>query len=294
MIQFQESTGVYHIRTPKAGLLCDLLHSLNFSSKQILYWLDWGCVYVEGQRQIEDCELKSGHIIRLHTRPKMYAFESGDLENRVVAQDDEFVVFDKPSGMPTHETLDNRVQNARHLLGCHLGVPLFTTHRLDIPTQGLLVFAKSRDAQALINKAFAKRLVQKIYHAHSLTAVKAGRYVHYLNPADDVPRRISVTPQAGWWECRLTVLDQQPHPDSGFIHRVRLETGKTHQIRAQFAALDAPLVGDAIYGRESQNKKKDLEPLGLECHSLTFPFRSRSISIERPQALALYKGHWNF
>lgn len=58
--------------------------------------------------------------------------------------EDDFVVVNKPPGVPTHETLDNLQHNARAALSAHLRTTLLVTHRLDTPTGGLLVFARNQ------------------------------------------------------------------------------------------------------------------------------------------------------
>jgi 23S rRNA-/tRNA-specific pseudouridylate synthase len=277
MKQIRLETGVCHFRVPAAQSLRQFLEQADLSElRESLQgdasdWLYTGAVYVDGQRVREDIPLPENAIVRLHTRRKRYVTEP--LRDRIVFQNKDFVVLDKPAGMPTHATLDNFVENAKFLLERELGVPLFTTHRLDIPTEGLLVLAKTPPAQKLINRLFAQGWVEKIYFATTGRDVGVGEYTHYIEPTVLAPRPISITKTEGWWECRLIVEEVLP----GHRHRVRLLTGKTHQIRAQFAALGAPLNGDSLYGGSS-----DTEKLGLECAQLSFRFQAEAFCFTRP------------
>jgi hypothetical protein len=103
-----------------------------------------------------------------------------------------------------------------------------------------------------------------------------------MDPESRVPKRMSLEEIPGGWACKLIVQETFLHP-MGFSSKIKLLTGKTHQIRAQFAALEAPVIGDAIYG--SAAHYSDPQGIALECSSLTFPFRSREYSVQRRRSL---------
>lgn len=249
---------------------------------RIEFLLHHGCVYVDGVRRREDLVLRETQIVRLHLQPKSYSWERSPLKNRIVFDHNEFFALDKPPGLPVHATLDNFVDNAKYILEQELGKTVYSTHRLDIPTQGLLLFAKTPSAQTLLNKMFAKRRVEKIYFAITETEVGLGEHVLWINPETRVPRETSFTPRENWWECRLEVLDVQKI-EEGFCHKIRLITGKTHQIRAQLSALGAPILGDTTYGSTQSYVP---ERLALECHSLSFTYRSETLTLTRPNSIS--------
>ena len=208
MKQVSLETGICHFQA-KAGeslkaFLAGLdLSELNLSLSESLAedWLFHGSVYLDGHRQRCDVTLSAGQILRLHTRRKRYPGAVGiDWNRRILAKNEDFLVFNKPSGLPTHPTLDNYVENALYLLQEELQEPLFTTHRLDIPTSGLLIFARHKQAQAAINREFAKRRVEKIYRALAPSSVPLGLHTHYIDPNTRVPRTIRTEAQSGWWE----------------------------------------------------------------------------------------------
>lgn len=268
-------TGVLHFRIEAPTNIHEFLLSHGFAREQIAHFLHHGCIYANGVRQRQNHPLSEQDVVRLHTRPKQYSWTEGPLQ--VLHTNADFVVLDKPSGLPVHATLDNFVQNAKYLLEQQLGQPLYSTHRLDIPTRGLLLLARHPRAQSLINKLFAERRVTKIYRALSSASAPLGEHVLYLDPTGRVPRPHALTPQKGWWECRLRVLECEPTPD-GWQSTIQLLTGRTHQIRAQFAALACPIVGDTLYGGVEG-------PFQLECHSLAFVWRGQEFSITRPPSI---------
>src|SRR6185437_15471250 len=109
-------TGICHFRVGEPCSLSQFLWRLNFAPLEIQpdlpKWFEYGCVYVDGRRQCEDMTLAEGQIVRVHTRPKSYARPSVSLKTLLVEDNADFLVFDKPAGLPTHPTLDNFVENA--------------------------------------------------------------------------------------------------------------------------------------------------------------------------------------
>lgn len=238
-------------------------------------WLSTGGIYVDGRRVRRDVALSAGQILRVHRERKRYSVPRPLLDH-LHAETEELLVLDKPAGLPTHATLDNFTENAKFVLEEELGGPVFTTHRLDVPTQGLLILAKTASAQSLMNKLFARGEVTKIYHARTRRALPEGPHQHWIDPGTRVPRTVSAAARANWWACRLEIEHAAKLPDGDVLHRVRLLTGKTHQIRAQFAAMGAPLVGDAVYGSLCRRPA-----LGLACHQMSFIWRGQRVTFTR-------------
>lgn len=276
------SHGIRHFAVAQPASLKTFLSEHAYSGAQIEHWLYHGCVYVNGVRRRDDTSLTAGQIVRLHPEPKQYFWDRSPLKDRIVFDHPEFFALDKPAGLPVHATLDNYVDNAKFILEQELGCTVYSTHRLDVPTEGLLLFAKTPEAQTLINKLFAKRRVEKIYYAITANPVSAALHTLYINPETRVPRATSFESRTGWWECQLEVLESKLTAEN-YCHRIRLLTGKTHQIRAQLAALGSPILGDITYGSK---KSYVHERLALECHSLSFTYRSRTLTLTRPNSIS--------
>lgn len=282
--QIKPETGVCFLRALTALRLRERISQADLGTLGICAdlatadrWIAFGAVYVDGRRTTEDREIDAGQVVRVHTRPKRFpnGVPGPHWLARLAENQEDFLVLDKPGGCPTHATLDNAVENAKYALERTLGIPLYTTHRLDIATRGLLLFAKSPRAQAGLNRRFAERKIEKIYLAKSRSRVPPGHYVHYMDRASRVPRSIQEPFATGWWDCRLQVEESGPLPSGDHWHRVRLITGRTHQIRAQFAALGSPLTGDPLYGGREE------EELGLECAEMAFEWRGRLWRVRR-------------
>src|SRR6185437_186389 len=82
---------------------------------------------------------------------------------------------------------------------------LYTTHRLDIPTEGLLIFAKTPAAQKQINRLFSEGRVRKVYRSLNTCAVAPGILTHYMDPKSHVPKVLSLGENAGWLKCQLRI-----------------------------------------------------------------------------------------
>ncbi len=176
---------------------------------------------------------------------------------RVVHEDDDLVVLDKPVGVAAHPSPG---WSGPTVLG-HLaaaGVAVATSgaaerqgvvHRLDVGTSGLMVVAKSESAYAALKQAFRDRTVHKTYHAlvqghpdpsrGTVDAPIARHPRHDHRWAVVAGGRPSVTHYATLEAHRWASLLE-----------IRLETGRTHQIRVHLSALRHPCVGDLTYGAD--------------------------------------------
>lgn len=289
MRQIDPTTGICFFRVEAPMSLVECLKAVEFTpillqadAQLIEQWLYFGCVYVDGVRQRQDLSVTPGQLLRVHTRMKRYQGWTMPLSDRLIENNFDFLVLDKPAGMPTHPTLDNYVENAKFMLEQELSVPVLTTHRLDILTEGLLIFAKTLSAQRQINRLFALGRVEKFYRSRNRQAVIPGLYIHYIDPVARPPKIVELEPRPGWQRCAMEIKSSEMRPD-GFLHEIQLLTGRTHQIRAQMLALGAPICGDPIYkDLNSPSSENDLERLGLECTQLAFTFRSRPFQFHKP------------
>ena len=190
----------------------------------------------------------------------------------VVYQDDHLVVVDKPAGLVTAPTPESDRGDLLDQLAQRGDGPVFLVHRLDRPTSGLLVFARSRDA----NRVLADKLVAHDVEREYL-AVVDGAFPASIATIDRplrgqraVTHVVARTPIAGG---RATEL------------RVRLETGRTHQIRLHLADVGHPVLGDGEHGSESSRRFRPRPPrLALHATVLGFahPITSAPMRWECP------------
>jgi 23S rRNA pseudouridine1911/1915/1917 synthase len=176
---------------------------------------------------------------------------------KVVYDDDDIVVVDKPVGVAAHPsvgwtgpTVVGGLEAAGYTVATsgaaeRQGV----VHRLDVGTSGLMVVAKSEHAYSVLKRAFKQRTVDKVYHA-----VVQG-HPDPLRGTIDAP--IGRHPQHDWkWAVTAAGKASVTHYEvieafrAASLVEVHLETGRTHQIRVHFSALRHPCVGDLTYGAD--------------------------------------------
>jgi 23S rRNA pseudouridine1911/1915/1917 synthase len=195
---------------------------------------------------------------------------SGEL--RVVHADEALAVVDKPAGLVVHPAPSHSGPTLVDELGDLLGGGADPerpgiVHRLDKGTSGLLVVARSDEAHAALQAQVQRREVERIYLAlaRGRLSSRTGTIDAPIGRASRQRHRMAVSGAASR-QARthfevLELLTAETYLEA------RLETGRTHQIRAHFAAIGHPLAGDTTYGGE---QKYGLERQFLHAHRLVF------------------------
>jgi 23S rRNA pseudouridine1911/1915/1917 synthase len=213
---------------------------------------------------------------------------------RVVHEDDDLLVVDKPVGVAAHPspgwtgpTVIGGLAAAGHRVSTsgaeeRQGV----VHRLDVGTSGLMVVAKSEHAYTVLKDAFRERTVDKRYH--TLVQGHPDPLVGTIDaPIDRHPTsayKFAVVAGGRDSVTHYEVLEAFRHAS---LLEVHLETGRTHQIRVHMAALKHPCVGDVTYGADpTLSKRLGLERQWLHAVRLSFahPADGRWVSFESPYA----------
>lgn len=164
----------------------------------------------------------------------------------------ELVQGDKTGDEPLSETIKKYLKEKHQKPGeAFLGV----VHRLDRPTSGVVVFAKTSKALVRLNKQFAEKTTQKTYWAlvANLPEKKLGTLVHYLkkNQANNTSKAyLKEVPGS-----KKAILHYRLIKSLDYYHllEVELETGRHHQIRVQLSAIGCPIKGDLKYGAPRSN-----------------------------------------
>jgi 23S rRNA pseudouridine1911/1915/1917 synthase len=203
---------------------------------------------------------------------------------RVVHLDEALAVVEKPAGLVVHAAPSHHGPTLVEELGELLaggGDPERPgiVHRLDKGTSGLLVVARSDDAHSALQAQVQRREVERVYLALAAGRLgsRTGTIDAPIGRASRQRHRMAVSGAASR-EARthFEVIELLAHETYA---EVRLETGRTHQIRAHFAAIGHPLAGDPTYGGEL---KYGLERQFLHAHRLAFahPVSGERMSFE--------------
>ncbi len=188
-----------------------------------------------------------------------------DIERIVLYEDNHFIVVNKPKDILVQgdrtgdDTLPDYVKEFIRLRDEKPGnVFLGVTHRLDRPSTGVLVFAKTSKALSRMNALFRERKVRKTYYILTEKAPEqfSGRLEHYVRK-DESKNRLIVknTPFKKSKNAKKASLDYRllANIDGFYLFEIHLHTGRSHQIRAQFAFEGCPVVGDRRYGSRFQS-----------------------------------------
>lgn len=203
---------------------------------------------------------------------------------RIVHLDDALAVVDKPAGLVVHPAPSHSGPTLVSELGEILGggedpERPGIVHRLDKGTSGLLVVARGEEAHAALQAQVQAREVERIYLALAggKIASRTGTIDAPIGRAARQRHRMAVSGAASRQaRTHFTVLELLPL--ESYVE-ARLETGRTHQIRAHFAAIGHPLSGDTTYGGA---RRYGLERQFLHAHRLAFdhPFSGERLEFE--------------
>ncbi len=221
---------------------------------------------------------------------------ASDVEGLILYEDNHLLGINKPAGLLSQPdetgdvTLPDLIKDFIKERDQKPGnVFLGTVHRLDRPTSGAMVFAKTSKALRRMNELFKNRQVKKTYWllTEEVLPEFEGVMEHWMYK-DTEKKKVKVKrkPFSG---AKKAVLKYKllGRISSYYLWEVQLETGRSHQIRAQFAYEGAPVVGDRRYG----DPRKKADRLYLHCAALEFVHPVRKVPI-RIQAPLPPEGRW--
>ena len=228
-----------------------------YSRNRLQVWLKSGHITIDGELAAPRRLVDGGERVLVEPPPAPDALPKAQrMPLRVVYEDAQIIVVDKPAGLVVHpgagvpdRTLMNGLLAHAPALGAvpRAGI----VHRLDKDTSGLLVVAKTVEAQADLADQLASRTVRRVYLALVQGDPPASGAIDAPVGRDKRARtRMAVTHRGKPARTNYRVLERYGR---AALVECRLETGRTHQIRVHFQHIRYPLVGDTVYRRGTRH-----------------------------------------
>jgi 23S rRNA pseudouridine1911/1915/1917 synthase len=264
------------------GTLRDRLHTLfpDTSGRRLKQWLELGRVRVNGAVvRRGDAAVARGDRVELGAPPPAPI----PAPLRLVHEDAEILVIDKPPGLLTIADASERERTAYRLLrdwmeGREAG-RLFVVHRLDRETSGLLVFARTHRAKETLQNQFRLRTPERLYVARVEGAVREATGTLTSRLVETRALRVRPTRDTREGREAITRYRVLAREEDSTLLELTLVTGRRGQIRTQLAELGHPIVGDRAYGSRR-------DPLGRVClHATRLGFvhpDGRRVAFESP------------
>lgn len=195
----------------------------------------------------------------------------------VLYEDNQIIVVVKPQNVPSQadESGDNDLLSmVKAYIKEKYNKPgevfVGLVHRLDRPTGGIMVFARTSKAASRLSKQLVEHVMQKTYYAVTTTApkMKSATLVNYLKK-DEKENIVKIVPQSedGVKKAELIYKLLQTNDDGSALLEINILTGRSHQIRVQMAGIGCALYGDNKYGKVKSRASKNL---GLWAGKLEF------------------------
>lgn len=201
-----------------------------------------------------------------------------NMELKVLYEDNHLIAVFKPAGILVQEDktgdpslLDQvkyYLKNKYHKPGkAFLGL----IHRLDRPVSGIILFAKTSKGAARLSEQFREHTIEKIYHALVMgkPRMEKEQLVHYIEKNEKI-NKVMIGDQPFGDSLRAELSYEIVKTNGKYsILKIVLGTGRSHQIRAQLAAIGCPIVGDVKYGGENTGKQLALMATSLKFKKAT-------------------------
>lgn len=236
----------------------------DFSRARLQQWIKGGQLQVNGQQQVPKQKLLGGETLTVdvHLEPEG-DWQAENIPLNIVHEDDHIIVVNKPTNFVVHPAAGNRSGTLLNALLYHCpqleSVPRAgIVHRLDKDTTGLMVVAKSLQAHTHLVSQLQARTVKREYEAVVNGVMTGGGIVN--QPIGRHPgqrTKMAVISDGKEARTHYSLIERF----EGHTHvRLRLETGRTHQIRVHMAHIRFPIVGDDTYsGRFRIHKGTSVE-----------------------------------
>jgi len=205
--------------------------------------------------------VQAGDTLEIHIESKGQMPAPSAKTAEILYEDEDLIAFNKPPFMPVHESRNHRGDALSNAAANHMdkNTAFRAVYRLDRDTSGIVLVAKNELAAA---KLAGK--IQKDYYAVAGRDIGAAGTIAapIARESESIIRRCVRADG----ETAVTHYELMRYLKNGVLYKIRLETGRTHQIRVHFAHLGAPLAGDTLYGSGSESINRQ----ALHCGEIRF------------------------
>lgn len=241
-------------------------------------------VTVNGSAAKASYKINAGDVIEIREKESK-RFEKIDMDIKVLYEDDDIAVIDKPRGLIVHPTNDEEISLVNFLLYRFASLSDIDEtrpgiiHRLDKDTSGLIIIAKNNEAHEKMKELFKSREIYKEY-----ITIAVGNFDDEVTLVDkgimrDPIKKIKMCASDEGKRAISEIHLLKQNDDYSYL-KVIIKTGRTHQIRVHLAYLNHPVLGDKTYGYRGKIK---MDGQVLHCRKVSFihPITNNLIEIER-------------
>lgn len=261
------------------------LASYDASKTRSLYkkLIEEGYVKLNGESVKASYKLNAGDEIELIEKESR-RFEKTPMDIKVLYEDDDIAVIDKPRGLIVHPTNDDEISLVNFLLYRFASLSDIDetrpgiVHRLDKDTSGLIIIAKNNEVHEKMKELFKSREIYKEY-----ITIAVGTFKDELTVVDkgimrDPIKKIKMCVSDEGKEAHSEIHLLKQNDEYSYL-RVLIKTGRTHQIRVHLSYLNHPVLGDKTYGYRGKIK---MDGHILHCRKVSFvhPISNNLISVE--------------
>ncbi|MDR3071117.1 MAG: RluA family pseudouridine synthase [Endomicrobium sp.] len=258
------------------------IHS-DYSRSYFQKLIDKQKVFVNDKVVMSSYMLKYGDVVAFEFDEKAKSqIQPEKIQFDIIHEDDDIIVINKRSGIVVHPSCGHASGTLLNALVAYSNGTYnpYLVHRLDKDTSGVIVFAKNEKAKISISKQFQKRAIKKIYYA----AVKGtliesrGRIEAPIGRSQQNRKLMSVNPFAK--KMAITEFDVIARKTEYTLLKIRIITGRTHQIRSHMKYINHPIIGDRQYGGPETICENHYNRQMLHSHNitLTHPKTSKTVS----------------
>ncbi len=259
-------------------------------------------IKLNGAKAEPNVKLCEGDVFRFYLSDELLSkggekeidFRNVPPELDIIFEDENILLVDKPVGVVVHEDNDNTSDTLINRIKCYLwkkgeyipeeeqSFAPALCNRIDRNTGGILIAAKNAESLRVLNQKIRDRELVKLYLCvvqgrPEKTAATLTAYLHKIEAENRVVVSDRKTPENRTIKTKYRVLDSI---GTQSLVEVDLLTGRTHQIRAHFAYIGHPLLGDGKYGSNKVNKQYGYNGQALYSYKLTFEFTTDAGCLE--------------